>query len=42
VNGETIFRKRVGPAAPHPFMAPAQEDLEQRAARILEDKLSEW
>lgn len=38
-NGQVIFRKSVGPVQPHPFIEPAQADLEQQAAAIFEKKL---
>ncbi|MRG98214.1 HK97 gp10 family phage protein [Polyangium spumosum] len=35
VNGETIFRKRVGPAAARPFMAPAGEFMEKATSVVV-------
>jgi len=39
VNGQPVFATRVGPAPPHPFMAPAAAELEARAAELVERAL---
>jgi hypothetical protein len=38
-NGQDVFVRHVGPATPHPFIEPAQEDLEEQAAAILARRL---
>jgi hypothetical protein len=39
VNGKDVFARRVGPAKPHPFLAPAAAELERVTGELVEGAL---
>ncbi|MDI3282118.1 HK97 gp10 family phage protein [Polyangium sp. 15x6] len=42
INGETVFRRRVGPAAARPFMAPAGEYMQKSVSVVARSLRRLW